>query len=70
MAFQTMKIKLKKKDRKRVEAARKIILEHYREHDEIVTAIAKDYGWKFESLEWETLWDHITNDTDWMVEYK
>jgi hypothetical protein len=63
-------ITLKEKDQEKIAKIRRTIKEFHKKEEELITQIAKDYGWAYESPEWLVLWDHVVNNCDWMVEFE
>jgi hypothetical protein len=62
-------ITLDKKHKKAVDAARKEIVKHTKAQDATFLRLCKKLKVDGNSPEGDSLWDHIFNDTDWVIEY-
>lgn len=64
------KLILSKKSKKKIAAVQKLNVSFNKKIDKLIDEIAKDNNIEIGSKEYETLWDHMLNETYWTVDYK
>ena len=63
------KLKLTKKDKAVIDKVKKTVKKLEDKQEALIVKLTKKLGYKYESENFETIWDYIHNDTSWTIEW-